>query len=167
MTNVRIILVPIDFSEGSLAAVRHARDLAEVFKCHIHLLHVSQATDAPRWAREVFGAQLRPLEEQDRLEALDRLATLIVVEGLDPMRTTGLVRTGCAEDVIAEYAGEVHADLIVMGLHGDRFIPDLRVGRVVERVLGDVHCPVLTVPDVHMPVARLYSGAADPDSIAC
>lgn len=165
--DVRTILVPIDFSEGSLAAVRHARQLAEIFHSHIHLLHVSQATDAPRWAREVFSAQLRPLEEQGRLEALDRLATLIVVQGLDPLRTTGLVRTGCAEQVIAEYASEVHADLIVMGRHGDRFIPGLRVGQVVERVLGEAACPVLTIPDEPLPAARPYGRVAKIDAIAC
>jgi nucleotide-binding universal stress UspA family protein len=155
MTNVRTILVPVDFSEGSLAAVRHARELAAVFQSHIHLLHVVTGPDAPRWAFELFATQLRPLEEQRRIKALDQLATVIVSQQLDPFRTTGLVRAGCAETVIAEYADEIHADVIIMGLHGDHFIPHLRVGQVVERVLGRVSCPVLTVPEDRLPVTRL------------
>jgi nucleotide-binding universal stress UspA family protein len=154
MTNVRTILVPIDFSEGSLAAARHARELADVFHSHVHLLHVASNPDAPRWALELFATQLRPVNEQHRLEALDQLATVIVSQRLDPFRTTGLVRTGCAEEIIAEYADEIRADLIVMGLHGDRRKPTLRVGEVVERVLGSVRCPVLTIPEDSVPVIR-------------
>ena len=155
MTNVRTILVPVDFSSGSLAAVRHARELAEVFKSHIHLLHVAPGPDAPRWAVELFVAQLRSAQEELRLNALDQLATLIVSQRLDPFRTTGLVRTGRAEDVIAAYADEIHADLIIMGLHGDHLLPNLRVGQVVERVLGEVSCPVMTIPEERESVLAL------------
>ena len=167
MTNVRTILVPVDFSEGSFAAVRHARELAAVFQSHIHLLHVATGPDAPQWARELFASQLRPVAEQNRIQALDLLATLIVSQQLDPLRSTGLVRSGCAEQVIAEYADEIHADVIVMGLHGDHFIPHLRVGQVVERVLGTVRCPVLTIPEDRLPVARLELPSQTRESVAC
>jgi nucleotide-binding universal stress UspA family protein len=167
MTNVRTILVPIDFSEGSLAAVRHARELGDVFHSHIHLLHVAPGPDAPKWALELFGSQLRPVQEQHRLQALDQLATVIVSLQLDPFRTTGLVRNGCAEQVITEYADEIHADLVVMGLHGDHFIPQVRVGQVVERVLGNVRCPVLAIPEERLPVARLEAPTRLGEPLAC
>ena len=167
MTKVQTILVPIDFSEGSLAAVRHARELAEVFRSHVHLLHVASDPDAPRWALELFSTQLQPVNEQHRLAALDQLATVIVSLRLDPFRTTGLVRSGCAEDVIAQYADEINADLIVMGLHGEHVNPASRVGRVVERVLGQVRCPVLTVPEEHVPVLRLERQYDMRESLAC
>jgi universal stress protein A len=167
MTNVRTILVPVDFSEGSLAAVRHARELAAMFNSHLHLLHVTQGPDAPRWAVEVFADQFAPVQEQHRLEALDRLATLIVSQQMNPFQTTGLVRCGSAETVISDYAEEIHADLIVMGLHGDHFIPQLRVGRVVERVLGQVHCPVLTIPEETLHVAHRTVPYQHHEAMAC
>lgn len=168
MTNVQTILVPIDFSEGSLAAVRHARALAEVFRSHVHLLHVATRPDTPEWAHELFATELRPVEEQDRLQALDRLATLIVGQRLDPFRTTGLVRSGCAEDAIAEYADEINADLIVMGLHGDHLVPNLRVGQVLARVLGRVRCPVLAIPEDRIAVARFGARTHDVrETVAC
>ena len=145
LTNLRTILVPMDFYEGSLAALRHARELAAVFNGHIHLLHVSSSPDAPAWAKELFRDEWRPLVTQDRTRALDRLATLIVMERLDPRTTTGLVRTGYAEQAIAEYASQIDADLIVMGTRGEH--PALSVGHVAERVLGLVHCPVLMIPE--------------------
>jgi universal stress protein A len=167
MTKVRTILVPIDFSEGSLAAVHHARDLAAVFQSHLHLLHVTRTPDAPRWAQELFATQLQPMEEQHRLAALDQLATLIVSQQLDPFSTTGLVRSGNADEVIAEYADEVHADLIIMGLHGDHLVPGLRVGQVVAGVLGSVRCPVLTIPEDRIPVMRMPTTYRQGESMAC
>ncbi len=50
LNNIRTILVPVDFSEGALAAVRHARELADVFHSDVHLLHVMATADAPGWA---------------------------------------------------------------------------------------------------------------------
>jgi universal stress protein A len=167
MTKVRTILVPIDFSEGSLAAVRHARELAEIFHSRVDLLHVTQGPDAPAWATELFAHQLGSVAEQHRLAALDQLATVIVSQQLDPARTTGLVRSGRPEDVIADYAEEIHADLIVMGLHGDRSAPGLRVGQVIGRVLGRVRCPVLTVPDKRPPAMRLPIPYVAHESLAC
>jgi nucleotide-binding universal stress UspA family protein len=167
MTNVKTILVPVDFSEGSLAAVRHAQELAGVFQSHIHLLHVASGPDAPKWAVELFASQLRPMQEETRVRALDRLAMLIVAQQLDPFRTTGLVRSGCAEQVIADYADEIHADLIVMGLHGHHLIPHMRVGQVVERVLGRVRCPVLTIPEEGIPVVRLTVPETAAEPLAC
>jgi universal stress protein A len=167
MTRVQTILVPIDFSEGSLAAVRHARELANVFRSHVHLLHVASNPDAPRWALELFSTQLQPLNEEHRLAALDQLATIIVSQRLDPFRTTGLVRPGRAEDAIAQYADEINADLIVMGLHGEHEIPTSRVGRVVERVLGQVRCPVLTIPEEHVRVLRLQPQHEARELLAC
>jgi nucleotide-binding universal stress UspA family protein len=159
--------VPIDFSEGSLAAVRHARELASIFHSHIHLLHVATNPDAPRWALELFSHELGPVQEQHRLEALDRLATLIVAQRMDPFRTTGLVRLGAAPDVIVDYADEIHADLIVMGVHGDHMIPDLAVGEVVDSVLGRVSCPVLTIPEERHSVLRLQTPGRTHEAMAC
>lgn len=156
MTNVRNILVPVDFSPGSFAAVRHAHDLAARFDSRLHLLHVAATPDAPRWAVDLFSDHLDPLLEQDRIKSLDQLATMIVAHHLDPFRTTGVVRSGSAAQVITDYADEIHADLIVMGVHGDHFIPRLRVGEVIEEVLGVAPCPVLAVPEdrreaLHLP----------------
>lgn len=167
MTTVRTILVPIDFSEGSLAAVRHARELAAIFHSRLHLLHVTRGPDAPRWAMEIFATQLRPVEEQHRIEALDHLATLIVAQQLDPFLTTAIVRSGTAEQVIADYADESQADLIVMGLHGDHLIPGPRVGQVVERVLGAVRCPVLTIPEDRRSVVRIEGPHYREEPVAC
>lgn len=164
MTSVRTILVPIDFSPGSVAAARHAHDLAAVFGSHMHLLHVASPPDVPLCAVEPFFGELRAFHEPVRRQALDRLATLMARERFDPFSTTGLVRTGLPEQVIGKYADEIHADLIVMGTHGDHSQP---VGEVVERVIGEVECPVMTIPNKSTTVAHLQLVRAEREYIAC
>lgn len=145
MTTIRTILVPVDFTPGSLAAVRYARDLAAIFSSKVHLLHV--ASGAPVWAAELFAAGLHPHRDHHQLDALDQIATLIASLRFDPRTTMGVVRMGCAEQSISSYAAEIRADLIVMGTHGDHRAETPGVGRVVERVLSRVSCPVLAIPD--------------------
>lgn len=164
MTSVRTILVPVDFSPGSVAAARHAHELATTFRSFVHLLHVASAPDVPLCAVEPYWGELQALCEPKRMQALDRLATLIVRERFDPFTTTGLVRIGCPEYVISEYADQIHADLIVMGTHGDHSEP---VGRVVERVIGRVDCPVMAVPDKTPRMAHLQEMPAACDRVAC
>lgn len=52
-----------------------------------------------------------------RLSSLRPLAAVVAGQPLDPFRTTGVVRQGDAVEAIAEYAQEMRADLIVMGIH--------------------------------------------------
>jgi nucleotide-binding universal stress UspA family protein len=163
MATLRRILVPVDLTTGSLAALRHARGLATVFGSHIHLLHVAAGTAALAFVVEPFGREVGPAADA-RLEALDRLAALVVGERMDPFTTTGLVRTGCVEDVIAGYAEETHADLIVMGVHGDHRSPK-SVGRVIERVMAWVHRPVQAVPEDRAAIAVVPREM--PEEVAC
>lgn len=163
MTTVRTILVPVDFSEGSRTAVRHARDLAATFGSTVHLLHVSPRPVAPAWAVELFGTHLRSIQQEERLKAVDQLATLMVAERLDPLSTTGLVRSGPPDEVIADYADEVHADLIVMGVHGDHMMPQPTVGHVAGRVLACTRCPVLAIPVSSFELAHLEMPSALPE----
>jgi nucleotide-binding universal stress UspA family protein len=52
---------------------------------------------------------------------------------------------GDAPDQILRTAGEVGADLIVMGTHGRTGLGRLLMGNVAESVLPEANCPVLVV----------------------
>jgi nucleotide-binding universal stress UspA family protein len=164
MKNLRTILVPVDFSPGSVAAAEHARELAAIFDSHVHLLHVVPAPDVPVCAVEPHWGKLRTLHQPTRVRALDRLATMIARVEFDPFTTTGLVRTGRADCVISEYAAEIGAGLIVMGTHGDHAQP---VGDVLERVIGEVVCPVLAIPARVAAIERHNLLEREPECVAC
>jgi nucleotide-binding universal stress UspA family protein len=154
----RRILVPVDFSAGSYAAVEYAKRLAADGDARLHVLHITESTGTTAgWPREhVFGDR--------RLGAYHRLAALIAGLRLDPFRTTGLVRGGDAAEAIADYAHEMRADLIVMGIHGQQQATPDAPGRVIQRVLGRTDCPVVAVPEPASERVAVYPDAA---AVAC
>jgi nucleotide-binding universal stress UspA family protein len=73
-------------------------------------------------------------------------------------------RTGDAAALIAEYAREVQADLIVVGTRGHSPLGGAILGSVTQRLLHIAPCPVLAVPPVAVSPAKpegseLVSGA--------
>lgn len=137
----RRILVPVDFSAGSYAAVEYAKRVASEGVTHVHLLHISEG-GAAGWPSESGR-----FSSERRLGVYHRLATVIASHHLDPLRTFGQLRQGEAADAIADYAREIGADLIVMGIHGQEQATPDTPGRVIQRVLGCTPCPVVAVPE--------------------
>jgi nucleotide-binding universal stress UspA family protein len=145
MTNLRTILVPVDFSAESRSAVRHAHDLARVFSSRIHLLHVTSLPTMLPWTADMAGT-VRRMQEDDRARARFALSSIVDEERLDPVTTRPIVLAGRPEEVIPRYAREVGAGLIVMGLHAER-ARARTIGHVADRVMRAVRCPVLAVPE--------------------
>jgi nucleotide-binding universal stress UspA family protein len=56
-----------------------------------------------------------------------------------------LIREGPARSTILEVAGEIEADLIVMGTHGHTGLTHVLFGSVAEHVVRHSRIPVLTV----------------------
>jgi nucleotide-binding universal stress UspA family protein len=132
------LVVPVDFSEPSVAAVNEALGMADS-PALVHIVHVIQESVAvaPEFAVVTFD-----------LEAQMRDAKQALVERFQEGRYRGLVmdvRYGDPGIEIAEYAGEVKADLIVMPSHGRRGLKRLLIGSVAERVVRLAHCPVLVL----------------------
>lgn len=130
------ILVPIDFSPPSDAALSYARLLGKTFDASLRLLHVAGTHSMlPRGAmepRDGVAAALRHL--RDRLTAEDRSpnVTVLAVEAPDP-----------AVQIVAT-ARSMDASLIVMGTHGRGGIARILMGSVAEKVVRTAPCPVFT-----------------------
>jgi len=138
------IVVPVDFSDWSAEAVRHARELAARYNAPLHLLHVIE-----RWppAASVTD-ELYPMYHQyvERLNAqatkqLDELAASL--SGSIPI--THVTRAGNVPDEIVKYATDEHADLIVLGTHGRSGLSHWLLGSDAEKVVRTAPCPVLVV----------------------
>jgi K+-sensing histidine kinase KdpD len=95
----------------------------------------------------VAGVESQPLLCDRCLCAYHRLAAVVAGQQLDPFRTTGVVRQGDAAEAITEYAREMRADLIVMGIRGQEQARPDSPGRVIQRVLGCTTGPVTAVPE--------------------
>jgi len=132
------ILVPVDGSSPSIAALEHAIALAEDSGARVDILHVnadelsagSTSSLAPAPRREVELALNTAVERaQARLEGRVGFRTLTG----DPLRT------------IVESARVGGYDLVVVGTHGRIGRLHAMLGSVAEGVVRNAPCPVLTV----------------------
>jgi universal stress protein A len=137
---LRTILVPVDFSKRSLAALNYADMLTRSFGGSVMLLHV---LDPILTAGRLESARLRQLKASSRREAAEQLRAVrrkLVQKGVPTQR---FLRHGPAADTIVAFAGKTKADLIVIGSQGRTGLKRLLIGSVAERVVRHALCPVL------------------------
>jgi nucleotide-binding universal stress UspA family protein len=140
------ILVPVDFSDGSVNALRLAVSMAVDSGGSLTLLHVGVVPHIYDTELAIVGvgpSVFLDLSEQIAAEHKNRLDKLIAAEVPAVMTTAALVREGYAPDEILAVVGEVHPDLIVMGTHGRTGLTRALLGSVAERVIRQAEVPVL------------------------
>ncbi|MGB9605608.1 MAG: universal stress protein, partial [Bryobacteraceae bacterium] len=148
------ILLPVDFSERSLGAMRWAGILASRYGSEIVLLHVLEPIRYEFSALEFGGAVLTDLVANRRAQARERLETFLEGEFGD-LRVRRLLLEGDAAQTIVEVARKEQAGLIAIPTHGYGTFRRFILGSVTAKVLHDAQCPVWT--GVHMeetPVAE-------------
>jgi len=163
------ILIPIDFSDQSKAALDIALREADLHQTSITLIHVlprhshTEVTYLRGNPADQRGmvAEMGPLQStsqpqpvvlrRDHVEeTLGQLRDLVPHEFARPWDVE--VGSGDPADAILHAAEEHQADLIVMGTHGRTGLAHVFLGSVAEKVVRHASCPVL--------VARCQSGAA-------
>ncbi|HEX7839315.1 MAG TPA: universal stress protein [Kofleriaceae bacterium] len=133
MTVLRSILVPLDGSAPSLAALEHALALAEDYDARIEVLEVVPSSDVVvASVRDEIERVVDAAVDRARIALGDRVSRRIV-HG-DPLPK------------IVEVASEGF-DLIVMGTHGRVGRLHAMLGSVAEGVVRNAPCPVLAVRD--------------------
>lgn len=147
MKTIHNILVPTDFSEGSVAAMNYAVMLAKHFQGRIEVLH---AWTAPTYVPPYVAVQLNAGSPIEPLEAIVEKETKVLMEAFlkkvdipEGIEVTTQIASGIEDRVICEAAKPM--DLIVMGTHGRSGLSHLLLGSVAEKVIRNAPCPVLTM----------------------
>ena len=135
------ILVPVDFSDCSLDALKYAVVVAKQAQASLMLLHVLEPVS--------YGldftlgqSRARHLEVETWTKRLEELAA---TQQYPDMVVESRLRGGIPADSILDAAKTLPCDLIVMGTHGRRGISHTLSGSVAEAVLRKAHCPVIAV----------------------
>jgi nucleotide-binding universal stress UspA family protein len=146
----RRILVPLDGSARSEAALPHAERLARLAaEAEIVLLEVVQPIGAAFWLPTAGGEPTESLRAADLLrrqqeaarERLERVAASLAAAGLR-VRT----RVDTAEQVAAailEAANAERADLVALATHGRSALARAALGSVADKVVRGSSTPVL------------------------
>jgi DNA ligase D-like protein (predicted polymerase) len=145
MAGFETILVPHDFSEHSEAALRLAGDLAGQLGAKLHLLHVVRPFTVayPAWSGAANAVAPETMAEIERGAARALREEAAKARGRDV--EVHVVVGASVAGSIAELAGKLSADLIVMGTHGRTGIAHVFLGSSAERTLRTAPCPVLAL----------------------
>jgi len=142
--NVKKILFPTDFSEGSDNALPYAADMARHYGAKLYLLHVIQdIAEAMGWY--VPHVSLDELYRDIEGNAAEEIARYGVEEFRGLKDIERIVVKGTPYQEILKFAGEKKADLIVIGTHGRKGLDRVIFGSTAEKVVRDAPCPVLSV----------------------
>ena len=140
---LRKILVPLDFSTVSEAALPWATFLAAHYRAEIILLHVTEKFPLDYLlGRELTDSTVKPLMTQAEV-GLQQIAERL---GKSTGRIASVVvRTGSPSEEICLAAKSLGADLIVLTTHGYTGLKHVWLGSTAERVVRHACCPVLAV----------------------
>jgi nucleotide-binding universal stress UspA family protein len=135
------ILLPIDFSPSSRAALEMAADLAKHFHAELHLVNVIPmfpTTTLPDMIPEgEFLQEARTFAEQH----LAKCHAALAARGV---KSTSSVEVG--NDIagnIMEVVDREHIDMVVISTHGISGWHPLVFGSIAEKVVKLVQCPLL------------------------
>jgi nucleotide-binding universal stress UspA family protein len=137
------ILVPVDFSDQSIIALKQSYNLARLTKSEILLIHVLDE-DFIKSLEHYFKDNYYedPMKEQVQ-SRLDKMANDVQKEAGVTVNTT--IRKGKIYEEIDRVAREIDAKFIVMGTHGPVGIKKKFLGSNAERVIKEASCPVITI----------------------
>ena len=139
------ILVPVDGSETSYAAVAKAAEFAKAFNSKITVVQVL-VLDPYIAAAYISASQTNDLIERARTSIIDTLAEVKAKFHTDGVEVeTKLLEGQVVHTEIANAARDTKADLIVIGSHGRTGIKKFFLGSVAQSVLGASDIPVLVV----------------------
>jgi nucleotide-binding universal stress UspA family protein len=146
---VSLVLVPLDASPASEAALPVSRFLVQRYGAEVHLLRVvptlatisGERASAARLVRTAAAASL-DLEEDEAKRHMEGLASRLRSEGVRVVATVG--RGEPAQGVLEE-AARVGTELIVMATHGRAGIDAVFSGSVASRVMSKFPRPILLI----------------------
>lgn len=153
MSHFKEILVPVDFSEHSTAALKAAVELARVFDSKLHLLHCYQIQPG---GMSPYGIAI----PSSYITEIRDVASRQLAEWQEKHVPAGIPVDAVAVpevpfEAIVETAKAIGADLIVMGTRGLSGFKHVMSGSVAERTVRFAPCPVMTV---HAPGSKPADG---------
>lgn len=152
--NIKKILVPIDYSECSSAALEYASRFASDPGARLYIVHVDSLLDIklPTFPPDLVGNTYDAPWGHERHEIHQRLTT--VVPTVADVAYEYCYLTGSPVAQILRLAEREQIDLIVMGSHGRTGLSKLLMGSVAEGVMRGAKCPVIVVKPQRKPIEQ-------------
>ncbi|WP_290650410.1 universal stress protein [Aquisalimonas sp.] len=161
---IKTVLVPVDGSKHSAAAVRYADQLARATGAGVELLFafpksaealmgrlggsMEQAL-AAGWAEDAFGSMRKESASRAFKDARSQL-------GEDAVSMAETTLAGDPARAVLDHAKAVDSPAIVMGRRGLGRVREFLLGSVSETVLAAAECPVTVISDDDEVIPRVF-----------
>jgi nucleotide-binding universal stress UspA family protein len=142
--NISKILIPVDFSDTSLLAIKHGAYIGKSTGASVYILHVINAHYV---SQDIFLPVVN-IQDQGKIQdvaqtKLDQIAADVKAEfGIDVQQ---IIKVGPPSNEISKVAKEIHASLIVMGTHGYSPVEELVIGSTALKVITKSPCPTMAM----------------------
>ncbi len=147
--DIKNILVPLDFSETSMEALKHAVFVAKLNGASITLLKVVEGMQPfiiPVDYPVSFSYNLTLHERTMVKESKKHFAKLVdSIKKKDKVSITSITSKGWVKAEIVEASKRIKADMIIMGTHGVKGFREFIIGSNTFRVINETQCPVLSI----------------------
>lgn len=144
MSEIKNILVPIDFSEVSEFVAVWAKEFAQKLGAKIHLVFVLE--DLTEY--EGFYIRAEALTELENLlleGAQKSMDDFVKKHFSDVPEVNQVIVKGDVVEKILETGQRVNADLIIIGTHGRKGLDRILFGSVADGVVKQSSIPVITI----------------------
>ena len=159
---IRTILVPVDFSDCSLAGLTYAVRFAKEVGARIVVVHVADL--GPVMMTTGRGNYDSPTYiEAARRRCSDQIKAFLKRVSFDGVPVDASAVAGYCPSAIYEAAAKEGADMIIISTHGRTGLRRAFIGSVAERTVRHAACPVLVVPSFAREKKRgLSQGTSQP-----
>lgn len=150
---VESVLVPTALGPGGAAAISIALDLVAPGGT-VHPLYMAPLPTAMRgWTGNVMDLR-RQMEDRAAEELRRHVASVAVPDGkrVEPVLRTNLEQVPADRTIVKE-ARERGVQLICLALGGRELPPGMLIGRVSEKLIRSLPCPLLALPDAWVDAA--------------
>lgn len=139
------IMVPIDGTDISLCAIKHAAAIGKAFGSRVLVLYVVDPYPFTGIGTDLAYGQAQFVAEssEQAKAALQEARDLLEAEGLG-VETLSL-EGSIVQNTIAEVVQQREVTLIIMASHGRSGLEKFLLGSTTDRVLGSVQVPVMVV----------------------
>ena len=144
MKQFATIVFANDFSESSEHAFDYALSMAKKFDSRLVIIHV---INEPVDLRGFYVPHIsfENLEKEIADSAEKMMEKFCHTKIRDYSNYESMVISGIPYEEIIKKAGELNADLIVLGTHGRKGLDHILFGSTAERVVRNAPCPVMSV----------------------
>ncbi len=141
---IKRILFPTDFSEGSAHAIPFVADLTKHYGAKLYVIHVIyDVARATGWY--VPHVSMDEMYRDIEKNASKELEQCCLEELRGYKEIEYKILKGVPHEEILKFAEENNISMIVIGSHSRKGLDRVIFGSTAERVVRNSHCPVLTV----------------------